>query len=72
MSEKVKQEKTKKYDEWEIKDAVRTLVQAEEIKQNKELMNLVIPELKKKSNAMEQAAKVLYGKNEKEEQQNEN
>ena len=72
MSEKVKQKKTKKYDEWEIKDAVRTLVQAEEIKQNKELMNLVIPELKKQSNAMEQAAKVLYGKNEKEEQQNEN
>ena len=72
MSEKVKQEKTKKYDEWEIKDAVRTLVQAEEIKQNKELMKLVIPELKKQSNAMEQAAKVLYGKNEKEEQQNEN
>ena len=45
MSEKVKQEKTKKYDEWEIKDAVRTLVLAEEIKQNKELMNLVVLEM---------------------------
>lgn len=44
--------KKPKYDEWEIKDAVRTLIRAEEIKQDKELMSFVAPELEKQSKAI--------------------
>lgn len=52
-----------KYNEWEIKDAVRTIVEAERIKQNTELMQLVAPELEKQVKATTSAAEILYGNN---------
>lgn len=56
-----KEEPKPKYDEWEIKNAVDTLVRAEEIKQDKELMAFVAPELEKRSKAITNAAEILYG-----------
>ena len=53
-----------KYDEWEIKNAVRTLIEAEQIKANTELMALVAPELDKQAKATKNAAEILYGKDE--------
>lgn len=50
-----------KYDEWEIKNAVRTLIEAEEIKSNAELMAFVTPELEKQAKATKSAAEILYG-----------
>lgn len=68
----VSQESKKpKYDEWEIKDAVRTLIRAEEIKQDKELMSFVAPELEKQGKAIKSAAEILYGSDRKEEANNE-
>ena len=52
-----------KYDEWDIKNAVRTLVEAEEIKNNSELMAFVAPELEKQAKAVKSAAEILYGEN---------
>lgn len=49
-----------KYKEWEIEDAVRCIIHAEEVKQDKELMALVAPRLQKTVNAAANAAKVLY------------
>jgi hypothetical protein len=63
--------KKPKYDEWEIKEAVRTLIKAEEIKQNKELMVFVAPELEKQSKAIKSAAEILYGYDRKEKTNNE-
>lgn len=63
--------KKPKYDEWEIKDAVRTLIRVEEIKQDKELMSFVAPELEKQSKAIKSAAEILYGSDRKEEANNE-
>ena len=51
----VKTEETKskeKYDEYEVKSAVDTLLRAEEIKDNKDLMKLVNVELGKKGKAL--------------------
>lgn len=62
VSQEEEQEKPK-YDEWEIKDAVRTLVEAEKIKGNKKLMALVAPELEKQAKAVKSAAEILYGEN---------
>jgi hypothetical protein len=56
-----------KYDEWEVRSAADTLIRAEEIKQNEELMALVAPELEKKSKAYKGIADILYGKEEKKE-----
>lgn len=53
-----------KFKDWEIDDAARTIMRAEEIKQDKELMALVAPKLKQKADAAINAAKVLYGKGE--------
>ena len=53
-----------KYKDWEIDDAARTLMRAEEIKQDDELMKLVGPKIKKQAIAATNAAKVLYGKGE--------
>lgn len=53
-----------KYDEWEIKNAVRTLIEAEEIKNNVELMALVAPELEKQAKVTKNAAEILYGNKE--------
>lgn len=54
-----------KYDEWDIKSAADCLLRAEEIKQDKELMALVAPELEKKLKAQKGIAEILYGKDEK-------
>lgn len=53
-----------KYDEWEVKNSVRTLIEAEQIKANAELMALVAPELDKQAKATKNAAEILYGKEE--------
>ncbi len=52
-----------KYDEWDIKNAVNTLIEAEKIKNNQELMALVTPELEKQVKAVKSAAEILYGTN---------
>ena len=53
-----------KYKDWEIDDAVRTLIHAEEIKQDEELMKIIAPKIQKCAKASVNAAKVLYGKGE--------
>jgi hypothetical protein len=47
--------KKKKYEKYEIEDAARTLIRAEEIKSNKELSKLVSAELDKQEKAIRQA-----------------
>lgn len=42
-------DKKKKYEEYEIQDAARALIRAEEIKANKELSKLVAAELDKQA-----------------------
>lgn len=54
----------KDYEKWEIEDAIRTLVRAEEIKADKDMMALIAPKLKEKEKAIINAANVLYGKEE--------
>jgi hypothetical protein len=51
-----KAEKAKKIEEYEIDDAVRTLLQAEEIKQKPELMKLVSKKLQAKKKAINSLA----------------
>lgn len=63
MEKLEKETKKNKYDDWEIKNAVRVLIEAEEIKKNTELMALVAPELKKEFNAIKSAAEILYDEN---------
>ncbi len=48
-----KSTKKPKYDEWEIKDWVRTLKEAEEIKEDPEKMKLLKPHLKKEIKSIE-------------------
>lgn len=57
-------EQEQKYKDWEIDDAARTIMRAEEIKQDTELMKLVAPKIQKQAVAAVNAAKVLYGKGE--------
>lgn len=57
-------EPIEKYKDWEIDDAVRTLIHAEEIKQDEELMKIIAPKIQKCAKASVNAAKVLYGKGE--------
>ena len=59
--EAVDEKEKPKYDEWEIADACRTIIRAEEIKQDKELMALITPKLQQQVKAAENAAKILYG-----------
>ncbi|MBR3655284.1 MAG: hypothetical protein IKR34_02260 [Candidatus Gastranaerophilales bacterium] len=50
-------------DSWEVEDALRTLIKAEEIKQNKELMDLVAKKAalqKKVTDALTSRADKLY------------
>lgn len=51
-----------KYKDWEIEDAARTIMRAEEIKQDKELMALVAPKIQKQAKAAVNAAQVLFEK----------
>ena len=53
-----------KYKDWEIEDAARTIMRAEEIKQDKELMALVAPKIQKQAKAAVNAAQVLFQKGE--------
>lgn len=71
MSEKVVEKEKKEYgkfDRWEIESAVRTLIEAEQIKLDKEKMKYVLPLLEEQKKALDKAtsaADVLYGNNEK-------
>ena len=51
-----KVEKKKGYDEWELDDAVRTLIRAEEIKDDEPLMKAIKPHLDKKVKAVKSIA----------------
>lgn len=74
MSEKnieAKEEKKEfgKYDRWEIESAARTLIEAEQIKLDKDKMKYVLPILEKQKQALDQAssaAEILYGNRNKE------
>ena len=59
-----------KFDRWEVQSAVDTIIRAEQIKLDKELMKYVLPELEKQKQALDKAssaAEVLYGKGGKDE-----
>lgn len=69
MSAETKVEKEKKefgkFDRWEIESAVRTIIEAEQIKLDKEKMKYVLPMLEEQKKALDKAssaAEVLYGK----------
>ncbi len=69
MSEDTKTEKEKKeygkFDRWEIENAVKTIIEAEQIKLDKEKMKYVLPLLEEQKKALDKAssaAEVLYGK----------
>jgi hypothetical protein len=53
----VKEQKKKygKYEDYEIESAVRTIIEAEEIKADKEKMKYVLPLLEKKAKGMKKA-----------------
>ncbi len=57
----VKDKKINGFDEFEIDDAARTLLRAEEIKQDPKLMEAVKPKLEKQAKAVVSAAQILYG-----------
>lgn len=69
MSDETKVEKEKKefgkFCRWEIESAVRTIIEAEQIKLDKEKMKYVLPMLEEQKKALDKAssaAEVLYGK----------
>lgn len=65
QAENIEEQEQEKLKEWEIEDAVRTLIRAEEIKQDVKLMKLVKPKLEEKAIAAKKvvdASEVLYGK----------
>lgn len=69
MTDEVKAEKEKKeygkFDRWEIESAVRTIIEAEQIKLDNEKMKYVLPMLEKQKKALDKAAtaaEILYGK----------
>ncbi len=65
IEEQEQEQEQEKLKEWEIEDAVRILIRAEEIKQDVELMKLVKPKLEEKAIAAKKvvdASEVLYGK----------
>lgn len=54
-----------KFDRWEVDNAVDTLIRAEQIKLDDELMKYVLPKLEKQKKALDNAssaAEILYGK----------
>jgi hypothetical protein len=55
-------ESKRKYEEYEIKGWVRTLQEAEEIKNNKEKMKLLKPFLKKEVDALDELKTLLNNK----------
>lgn len=69
MLEDAKTEKEKKeygkFDRWEIENAVKIIIKAEQIKLDKEKMKYVLPLLEEQKKALDKAssaAEVLYGK----------
>ena len=56
-----KKKKYGKFDEWEISNAVDTLIRAEEIKCDKEKMKYVLPELDKKYKDTEKTITSIQG-----------
>ena len=53
-----------KFDRWEIESAARTLIEAEQIKLDKEKMKYVLPLLEEQKQALDKAssaAEILYG-----------
>lgn len=68
MSENIETKKEKKefgkYDRWEIESAASTLIEAEQIKLDKDKMKYVLPILEKQKKALDKvssAAEILYG-----------
>jgi len=55
----VKEDKNKTPDKWEVQCAVDTLIRAEEIKQNPELLELAMKEIEKKKEALGRIPKSL-------------
>ncbi|MBE7713710.1 MAG: hypothetical protein E7Z87_08195 [Cyanobacteria bacterium SIG26] len=71
MSENKEEKKEKKefgkFDRWEVMNAVDTIIRAEQIKLDKEMMKYVLPELEKQKQALDRAssaAEILFGKKE--------
>ncbi len=67
VKEEEKKEKKEfgKYDRWEIEHAVDTIIKAEQIKLDKDIMKYVLPLLEKQKKAADRAssaAEILYGK----------
>lgn len=61
----VKPGEKKKIDQYEVEDAVRTLIRAEEVKGNAELMKLVGAEVNKKKKAINSIADLKVAREEK-------
>jgi len=53
--------KDSKYDEWEIKDALRTITRADEIKADPKMMKLIAAELTRQQEALAAAQKGIDG-----------
>lgn len=62
MAHKQGATKKKKYDDWEIEEAVRTMVRAKEIKNDTHLMDYVQPLLEKQQDAVIEAVFETKGK----------
>lgn len=58
MGEPAEKEEKKGYDEWELECKARTLMEAEEIKADKELMTALQPYLEKKAKAITSIAQL--------------
>lgn len=74
-TEKEQKKEFGKFDRWEIENAVRTIIEAEQIKLDKEKMKYVLPQLEKQKTAVENAssvADILYGTQKAKEKTDEN
>ena len=61
MGKKSKPVRVSQDKKWEVEDGARTLVRAQEIRNDKPLLKQVKVELKKQAKATTQAAKVIRG-----------
>lgn len=74
-AEKEQKKEFGKFDRWEIENAVRTIIEAEQIKLDKEKMKYVLPQLEKQKTAVDNAssvADILYGTQKAKEKTDEN
>lgn len=53
--------KSRKYDDWDVREALRTLTEAAKIQKNKALMGLVRKEAQKQLDAAKSTASALKG-----------